>query len=194
MNVARAIVREPVALRVAPQRFHGVQVWRVTRQVFEEHVAALGSPILYKPRAMGLQVVPNHDHRPADMASHLLQKRSYLLATDRLFQMQLDISGQPATTRRNRHCSDGRDLACMAGAMHQFRRLTDRRPRSPHVRRQQQAAFIDENEVRVVTARFFLIRGQSRAIQRLTVSGSRSRACNCGFWQLNPSALSKQGR
>ena len=194
MNVARAIVSKPVTLGMAPQRFHGIQVRRIAGQVFEKHIAAPRGPAFHKLRTMRLQIIKKHNHRPADMTSHLLKKLSHLPATDRFFRMQLDISRKSPQARRNRHCSDRRDLAGVPGAMDQLWRVTHRGPRSPHVRRQQQAAFIDEYDVGVVTACFFLIRDQSRAIQRLTLSGSRSRGCNCGFWQLNPSARSKQER
>lgn len=193
-DIAGAVVRETVAFRVRPQRFDGVQFGRVGRQVFEKHIAAPRGPALDQHRAMRLKIVEQHDHRSTHVTPDLLQKLQHLAAANRFFRVQLDVRRESPPLGRDRDRPDRRHLAGMAGAMHELRRLTDGCPGPPHVRRQQQTAFIDEHEVGLAATRLFLIRGQSRATQPSTTAWFRSRGRRCGFWQLNPRSRSKSLR
>ena len=193
-DVVGAVVRETVAFRMAPQRFHGVEFGRVGRQVLEKHIAAPGSPAFDQQRAMRLQIVEQHDHRSTHVTPDLLQEPQHLTAADRFFCVQTDEGRESPPLGRDGDRPDCRHLARVAGAMNQLRRLANECPGSPHVRRQQQTAFIDEHEVGLAATRLFLIRGQSRATQPSTTAWFRSRGRRCGFWQLNPRSRSKSLR
>lgn len=179
---------------MTPQRFHCIQVGRIPGQMFQEDITPPCGPGFDQPRAMRLKIVEQHDQWRTDMASQLLQKLQHLRTANRFFRVQLDIGAESPPQRRDGDSANGRHFAGMPRAMHKLRRLPNWRPGPTHQWRQQQPAFVDKGKMGIVTARFFLIRGQSRAIQRWTASWSRSRARNCGFWQVNPSALSKQER
>ena len=142
---------------------------------------------------MSLQIVPNHDQRTTHMPPQLLQERQSLGALDRFFGVQSDIRAQPSPLRRERNRTDGGNLARVPRSMHELRRFSDRRPGPLHEGRQEQTAFIDKGDVGILGPRLFLIRGQSRAIQRSIALWSRSRARSCGFWHVKPSDRSTQG-
>jgi hypothetical protein len=193
-DIAGTVVGEAVTFRMGPQRFDGVQIGRVGRQMFEGHIAAPRCPAFDQQRAMRLKIVEQHDHGAADVTPDLLQKLQHLAAANRFFRVQADVGGKSPPFGRDGDRSDRRNLARVAGPMNELRRLADGRPGPPHVRCQQQAAFIDEDKVRLLATRLFLIRGQSRATQPSTAAWFRSRARRCGFWQLNPRSRSKSVR
>ena len=192
-HVGGAVVRQAVAFGVAPQRFDRVQVGRVARQGFEKHIASRLHPLLHELRAMSLQVIPDDDQRTAHVPPQLPQERPHLRTLDRFFGVQADIRAQSSPLRRDRNRADGGNLTCMSRSMHELRCFSHGRPGPLDVRRQEQAAFIDEGDVGILGLRFFLIRRQSRATQRSIAAGSRSRARRCGFWHVKPSDRSTHG-
>lgn len=115
------------------------------------------------------------------MTPELLEKLQDLWAANGLLCVQLNVGRQASSLGRDGHRPDHRDFAGVAGSVDQLRSLAEGCPGPLEVGRQQQSAFIDEDEVGLASPGLFLMRGQSRATQPLTTPWLRSRGRNCGF-------------
>lgn len=176
IHIVGAVVAQRVTFEVIPSVFIGIQFGRIGRQEFGVQARMPIEKISNLLPPMGVQTIPDQKHMPAQMSQQLPKERDDLFLTNGAIGMKVQVPTQPATTRRDRDGSNPRKVTMMTGARSQNRRLTSRSPRSPHHGTQENARFIDKYQPGPQSACFFLIRGQSRSIQRRTASSSRSRA------------------
>ncbi|MDB5344399.1 MAG: hypothetical protein JWP89_2776 [Schlesneria sp.] len=112
------------------------------------------------------------------MSPELLEKLQHLGTPNGLLCVPLNVGGQASSPGRDGHGPDHRDFAGVTSPVDQLRSLAEGCPGALDVGCQQQSAFIDEDEVGLVSPGLFLRRGQSRATQPLTTSWLRSRGRN----------------
>lgn len=154
---------------------------------------APGQVSLNPPTAVGGETIPKEHDVPPQLASHGLQECQHMILRDGLIGIQLHQQVQPTSSRRDRDRSGGRHTLVAPGTGRNGRSFSHRSPTPLHQRAHQEADFVDENEVCVEPRSFFLIRGQSRAIQSAIASSSRWLDRTRGFCGLNPSVRKKRG-
>jgi hypothetical protein len=167
--------------------FLRVQFWGVRRQPLHIDLRVVGQEVLDHSGAVGLQAVPNDDHRSRDLATEVFQVRNRILAVDRMVEMLL------ADTARRGQADRRGNLASLAHAP-QYRRPPLGSPRRVGADLEREPRFIDENDNCALAASFFLMRGQSRSSQARINSSSRSRARTAGTCVVQPKSLSRTER
>jgi hypothetical protein len=91
-------------------------------------------------------------------------------------RMESKAQVEPILARSNAKGTDNRDFLVRANLLVQYRSLTTRAPGSPEQRSHQHAIFIDKEDMRLQSGRFFLIRGQSTLLHSLILVSLRSTA------------------
>ncbi len=172
----------PFASR-ALARFHtpssGLSSGGVRRKVLEAetgHPTAEGADGI---TAVNLAVVPDDDHGPAQVAQQVPKKVTYLCVLD-VLGMEAPIEAHAPAPRADRDAGDDRNLVPSI-AMPDDRRLAARRPGPPHGRNQQEARFVDEDEMGAQPRSVFFTRGQASRFHCSMAASSRLRARVSGF-------------
>jgi hypothetical protein len=178
LDIVGSAVREPRFGEV-PHAFVGVELRGVRRKVLEAetgHPTAEGADGI---TAVNLAVVPDDDHGPAQVAQQVPKKVTHLCVLD-VLGMEAPIEAHAPAPRADRDAGDDRDLVPSI-AMPDDRRLAARRPGPPHGRNQQEARFVDEDEMGAQPRSVFFTRGQASRFHCSMAASSRSRARVWGF-------------
>ena len=144
----------------------------------------LGRPL----RSVGIEAIPDQQAGAAQLLVQMPEETDDLEGGDVGLGMQAKVEPHPVSAGRHAQGRDGRYLLQRTPPLHQHRRLPPGLPTTAHQRPHQQAAFIEENQPGVQSARFFLRAGQVCLIHWWMPSSSRSIARRVGFCGLQPSA------
>lgn len=193
LHIVGTIVAQRVTFEVIPTVFIGIQFGRVSWQIRDMQAGMAIEKFTNRFPAMSIQTIPDQKHVPTQMPHQLLQKHDHLFLTNGSLGMKVQVPTQPATTRRDRDRADHRQMAVVACSRAQNRSFALGRPRSPHHGAQENACFVDPNQPALKLSCLFLIRGQSRSIQRRMAGSFRSRAWRSGFWTVKPNDFITQG-
>jgi hypothetical protein len=120
-----------------------------------------------------------------DLAEQMAEKRRDLLALD-IVLVQLAVQRTPEALGADGDAREGRD-AVVRVPVPDDRRLPHRPPRLPDRRDQEEAGFVDEDEVGPQPRGVFFTRGQPECFHAAMAASSRSRARRSGVWWLQPS-------
>jgi hypothetical protein len=179
-------VRQGIALEVAPEHFYGVEFRRIGRE--EERMNSIGSP--EKPgdalSPMCLGPIPHDDERLLKLAHEATQEAQDSIGRDVGLGIHGKVKSYPLPVRWKGQRSNHRDLPMAAPLVIEDGGLTTRRPGPSDQRSQKEAALVNEDDVGLQSAGFFLMSGQSTRTQRRMAFSSRSRARRSGFCGLHP--------
>ena len=135
---------------------------------------------------VNLAVVEQGDDVSAQMAQDVFEKPADHLAVN-VGVKQVAVQSQEAARRADRNPRDGRDPV-MPVDVAMDGRLAARTPRLTHRRDQQEARFIEEENMGSQPCGVFFTRGHAVRVHRAMPSSSRSIARRSGFWWLQPSS------
>ena len=127
-------------------------------------------------------IVPDDDDVAPEMSEKVSKKDADLILLD-VLGMQVVVEPKAATARTDRHSGNGRD-PIMTVTMPKNRRPASGGPGAAHARNQEEARFIDKDEVGTQPRGVFFTRTHSFFFQRAIFFSSRSRARRSGFWWL----------
>lgn len=130
-------------------------------------------------------IVPEHDDRPAQVTEEMAEKLTDLGLVD-IRPMQAVVESEVSAARTDREAGNHREPIVPLPETQQ-RGVAPRRPRLAHTGDQEEARFVDEDEVGAQPRSVFFTRGQSRRFHSLMRASSRWRARVSGFWWLQPS-------
>ena len=151
-HVVRAVIGQRVALEIRPAVFVRVEFRSVAGQVFQVKPAASPQPQSQHSTTMSCQPVPDHDDGAVEVCQQIAQKVDDLFLPDGPVQVEAQIPPQSAALWRNREPADCRDPAVVSCALSHDRGLSAKSPRPAHQRGQQEARFIDENQMRLAAS------------------------------------------
>lgn len=176
--------------RQRPDPFVRVELGRVRREILEPQASM---PREQRPNhrpLMRFAVVPQDDDGAGEMSEQVLEKAG---CGDRanVLGMTLEIEPAPPAQGAHRDAGDDRD-AIVAVPVAEDRGLAARCPRPPHGRRDQEARFVDEDEVGAQPRGVFFTRAQSRVFHRAIAASSRWSARRSGFCGVQPSWWSRR--
>lgn len=164
--------------------FLRVQLRGMRRKPLDVDFRVLLKEHLDRRRAMGLQAVPDQDHRTTDLPAEVLQVNDRVRAGDRVVEVFL---GDPSRRRQ----SDGRgDLAPLTDPP-RHRRLSLWGPRRARTEWVRKTRLVDENDHGTLALSLFWMRGQSWSSQARIRSSSRSRARTAGTGTVQPQSPSR---
>jgi len=177
-DVVRLPVRERT-LGMPPDSFVGVQLGRIAGEVLHVQARAPRDQLADLACAVNLGVVEQHDDVPAQVTQEVAEELADFPLTD-VGEVQAVVEPQMSAAGAHRDGRNRRDfLAPRAVAQH--RRPPARRPRLDHRRNDQEARFVEEDEVGTQPCGVFFTRGHCWRVQRAIACSSRSRARRSGF-------------
>jgi hypothetical protein len=130
-------------------------------------------------------VVPEDDDRPAQMTQQVPKKLAHLRLAD-VGPVHAVVEAEPMAARTHGDAGDHRE-AIVSLPKAQQRSVPTRRPGLADARDQEEAGFVDEDEVGAQPRGVFFTRGHTRRFQSAMRSSSRWSARASGFWWLHPS-------
>ena len=174
-------VGELAVLQVIPQVFDGVEFGSIRRESFQPQPGIVMQHLPNRVALVHGTAVPDHGHRAAQMAEKIAEEVGGPLGVDELLRVAPPIQPEATATRRDRQCGGDRNPVVMRSLDLQNRSLPARRQRASHQRRHQEAAFVDQDDIRTPTPRTFFIRGHSSRSQRRTSRSFRLYDRTVGF-------------
>jgi hypothetical protein len=172
-----AAVGQP-GFEVIPHAFVGVQLRGVRRERFQVEAGRAAEQLLHGVPAVDPAVVQQHDEVAGDLAQQVTEKRRDLLALD-IVLIQLAVQRTPEALGADGDARDGRD-AVVRVPMADDRRLAHRAPRLADRGDQEEARFVDEDEVGAQPRGVFFTRGQADCFHAAMAASSRSTARRSG--------------
>lgn len=139
------------------------------------------------------QPVPDYEDRALDLPAKVTKEPDYPVRCDVGVGIEGKVMSYPHVFWRDGQCCDDGHFFMGPRLLVENRCLSPGSPRPSDQRGHHQPTLVDEHEVGVQTAGFFLICGQSNLTQRRIASSSRSRARRSGFWGLQPIARNSLG-
>jgi len=173
-------------LRKLPDAFVGVELRGIAGEAIEVEPGEEAAHRTDRIPFVNASVVPHQHDRPAEMAEQLAQEGADLGVLD-VLRMEGVVEAQATAAGTHRDARDDGDSIAPLPVIEQ-RRAPARRPRLADARNQEEARFVDEDEVGTQPRGFFLMRGHSCSFQRSMASSLRSSARRSGLWWLKPSA------
>lgn len=152
---------------------HDVEPWKRAAEVSDQRPP------------MDAPVVPEHNHRPAQVAQQVSEEGADLRGPD-VHEVELVVEPEAPPAGADGEPGDHRNLVVSLPEA-QEGRLPLGRPGLAHTRDQEEAGFVDEDEVGVQPRGVFFTRAHSRRFHSAIRSSSRSSARASGFWWLHPS-------
>lgn len=180
----RAAVRE-LRLCARPHALIGIEFRRIGGEIREAQPRPLREEGPDHRAAMDVAVVPEHHDRAAQVPEQVAEEGARIGGPD-VVAVELEIEAAAAAARTEREAGDHRH-AVVALPVTEDRGVAARRPGPPHRRDQEEARFVDEDEVRAQPRGVFFTRGQSRVFQRAMAASSRWSARRSGFCGVHPS-------
>jgi hypothetical protein len=147
LHVVRAVVRQGVALEIGPPVLVGVEFRGVPGQVFQVEPSASSQPVAQHSTSVARQTVPHHEDGAFEVPQQVTQELDDLLLPNGSVQVEVKIPAQPMTPWRDRKPADRRDPAVVSGSVSYDRGLSARGPRPAHQGGQQEAGFINEDQM-----------------------------------------------
>lgn len=164
LRIDRRKVCERIAFEVPPKHLDRVDVWGVRRQEFAVQLAmALEEPV-DDLGSVCLRAVPNDDQRFLELRGQIAQKAYDPMSGEVRIGKQGKVKSYPPPVRRDCERRDGGHLFVPSSAVQKDWRLAARGPCPADQRRHHKAALVDEDDIGVQAAGFFLMRTQSSLI------------------------------
>jgi len=167
-----------VGFQVIPHAFVGIQLRGVRRERFQVEAGRAAEQFLHGFPAVDPAVVQQHDEVAGDLPQQRPEEGRDLVALD-IVLIQLAVQRTPDACGADGDARDGRDPV-MRVPMADDRRLAHRAPRLPDRRDQEEAGFVDEDEVGAQPRGVFFTRGQTECFQAAMAASSRSTARRSG--------------
>jgi hypothetical protein len=174
-----------VGLEVIPHAFVGVQFRGVRRERFQVEPGRAAEQFLHGVPPMNAAIVQQHDEVAGDLTQQGAEERRDLVALD-IVLIQLAVQRAVAAPRADRDARDGRD-AVVRIPVAQDRGLAHRTPCLADRGDQEEAGFVEEDEMGRQPCGVFFTRGQTEPFHAAMAASSRSRARRSGVWWLQPS-------
>ena len=174
-----------VGLEVIPDALVRVQLWGVRREGFQVQPGRAAEELRHRLPAMNAAIVEQHDEVAGDLAQEVAEEGRDLVALDVVLG-PLAVEGTMAAPGADGDARDGRD-AIVRVPVAQDRRLPHRPPRLPDRGDQEEARFVDEEEMGAQPGGVVFPRGQPARFHAAMAASLRSRARRFGVWWLQPS-------
>ena len=176
LEIEERQIRQRVELQVAPDVLDWIELGRIRWKELGRELAVLGQKVLHEIRTVGIESIPDENHRRVDLRQELSEKTDDTLRVDVRIRVEAKVEADVAAIGGDTQGPDGGHLAMGAAAVAEQRRFAPRIPGAPHERRHHQATLVEEREPGVPPGRFFLMRGQSSRIHPWMRASFRSAA------------------
>ena len=184
---AALLVTEAVPeLRVVMDHMPSLDPTPDTQAQYDQLIGELGLQRADRFPLVHRAAVPDDHESAGQVPQHRLDEGGHIPTVEVAVGQRVEVEPQVVPAGRQPHRRRDRDLLAVGAALGDRRGLALRRPSAAQQRSHQQAALVDQGEVRPLSSGFFLMRGQSDSSHAAIAFGSRSRGTRCGFCGLNP--------
>ncbi len=135
--------------------------------------------------SMGRAVIQQDDQMPGYLTQQMTEEHHHFLALDSVF-IQLAVQRTMKAFRADRNAGDGRN-AIVTTPMMNNGCLPNRTPCFANRGNQEEARFVNKDEVGRQPCGVFFTRGQTDLFHSAMAASFRSMARRSGFWWLHPS-------
>lgn len=177
-------------LREPPDALIGVELRRVAWEAKEMEPGERTADRTDRVSLVDRAAVPEQQDRSAEMAKQMTQEGADLGVLD-VLRMEAVVEAEATAAGAYGNPRDHGDPVALLVVVEK-RGLSARRPGLAQTRNQEEARFVDEDEVGTQPRGFFLMRGHASRFQRSIASSLRSKARRSGFWWLKPSVWSSR--
>lgn len=181
IDIGGCKVCQSAILDVVPHLLDGIEFRSIRRQPFQLEAWVARQDVANRGTLVHRAIIPDDDDPATEMLQQVAQERGRLHVGDVAVGIGVEVEPQALSTRREGNPGNGRDLLPVTAGYAQDERLAAWRQAAAYERIEQNAAFVDQNDVGILGSPFLRIRGQSSATQRSMRTWSRSRACFWGF-------------
>lgn len=182
------VIGSPVGeacLGIGPHAFVRIQLGRVGRQELQVEPGEAAAEFANRRPLVNRSVVQEHDDVAPQVAQQVAEEGADVGLAD-VVAVAAEVEPQAAAHGADRNPGDDRE-AIVSVAVMDAGRLAARGPGPPQGRNQEEARFVDEDEVRLPARCVFFTCGQRFRFHRSIRAPSRSSARRSGFWGLSPS-------
>ena len=169
--------------RLAPNPFVRIQFGSVAGKILDVKTRVAVQQAANLPTLVDLAVVPKQDDMAGQMPQEMSQKGADFRSAN-VLPMEPIVEGDLMAFGTDRQRGNQRHFAVPI-AVSCDRRPTPGRPRPADGSEQQEARFVNEDEVGAQVQSPFFMRGHSSRFHCSIRSSLRSRARRSGFWQLH---------
>ncbi len=110
-------IRQRVELQVAPEVLDWVEFGRVGRKELCRELAVLGQKVLHEIRTVGIEPIPDENHRRVGLRQELSEKTDDTLRVDVRIRVQAKVEAGVAAIGSDTQGPDGRHLAMRTTAV-----------------------------------------------------------------------------
>jgi len=192
IEIEEGQVRKRVELQVTPDVLDGIEFGRIRWKELGRELRVLDQKVLNAICTVGIEPVPDENHRRIDLRLELAEETDDTLRVDVRIRVEAKVEADVAAIGGDAQGPDGGYLAMRAAAVAERRRFAPRTPGAPHERRHHQATLVEEREPGLLPGRFFLMRGQSSRTHPWMRCSFRSAARRWGRCGLQPSERSNR--
>ena len=172
------------ALKVIPYSFIRIQLWGVRRKRHQVQTGRAGEKFPHGVTPMSPAIVQQSDQMSPYLTQQIAKEYCHFFALN-IVLVELAVQCAMEAFRADGDTRDGRDPV-MAIPMEQDRCLSHRTPGLTNRRDQEEARFVDKDEVGCQPCGVFFTRGQTDRFHSAMAASLRSKARRSGFWWLQP--------
>lgn len=172
------------AFEMIPDALVRVQFGGVRRERDQVEPGGAGEEVLHRIPAVDGAIVQQHDHLAADVVQQLAEEPRDVFALD-VVLVQLAVQRTMEALGADGDAGDGGNPV-VALPIPQDGGLAHRTPGFANGGDQEEARFIDEDDMGCQPRGVFFTRGQTVCFQSAMAASSRSTARPSGFWWLHP--------
>ena len=183
-QVERHAVRE-VSFRMCPHPLIGIELGGISRKAHQVKSRVLPTEILDREPSVRADVVPDDDHVAAKLLQQMTKEHYDVRLAD-VLGVNLEIETYPLAVGADRNPRDDRESIMSISVMDDWCSATGC-PGPANIWNQEEAGFIDEDEVGTQPLGVFFTRGHSVAFHFRIRASSRSRARRIGRCGVHPS-------
>jgi len=172
------------AFEVIPHAFIRVQFWGVGRKRRQVQPRRAGEKLLHRIATMNFAIIQQNDQVALYLTQQVAEKCRHFFALN-IVLIELRVQCTMEAFWTDGDTRDGRD-PLMRIPMNQDRCLPHRTPGLTDRGDQEEARFVDKDEMGCQPCGVFFTRGQTDRFHSAMASSSRSTARRSGFWWLQP--------
>lgn len=188
-DVVGPAVRQ-LRFRVAPHALVRIELGRIRGKVRDVQAAVRGQQRADRRPAVNLAVVPENQHVARQVPEQRPEKGAGIRRPN-VVGRELEVEATATADRAEREPRNDRH-ALMALPMPEQRRVAARRPGPADRRDQEEARFVDEDEVGPQPRGVFFCRGHARCFHAVIAASSRWSARRSGFCGVHPNRWSRR--
>ena len=167
-----------------PHAFIWVQFWSISRKGHQVQTRGASKKLLHRIPAMNLAIIEQNNQVAWYLSQELVEECRDFFAMD-IVLVELTVQGTTKALRTYRNSRNSGNPV-MAIPMDHNRCFSHRTPGLADRGNQEEARFVDKDEMGCQPRGVFFTRGQTDRFHASMAASSRSKARRSGFWWLQP--------